>query len=128
MLLRLPRGLHYPITITKVLKKADSIVARDEPVFLYTYETTVREGSRDGEDRFVKKSFPAKFESSLEGQLKFWKVWEGDVLERPYAKPGSKSLKLPAADHVPELTLLRLRRNARIQSNLLECAPTAAET
>jgi RNA polymerase II subunit A C-terminal domain phosphatase len=83
MLLRLPRGLHYPITITKVLKAAGSNVVKQEPIFVYTYETTVREGSRDGEDKYVKKPFPAKFESSLEGQLKFWKVWEGDVLDQP---------------------------------------------
>jgi RNA polymerase II subunit A C-terminal domain phosphatase len=82
MLLRLPRGLHYPITITKILIEAGSGVAKHEPLFLYTYETTVREGSRDGEDKFVKKSFPAKFESGLEGQLRFWKVWEGDVLDQ----------------------------------------------
>lgn len=83
MLLRLPRGLHYPITVTKVLKKAGSIIVKHEPLFLYTYETTVREGSRNGEDKYVKKAFPAKFESGLEGQLKFWKVLEGDVLAQP---------------------------------------------
>lgn len=83
MLLRLPRGLHYPITITKVLKKAGSTVAKHEPIFQYTYETTVREGSRDGEEKLVKKSFPARFESGLEGQLKFWKIWEGDVFDQP---------------------------------------------
>lgn len=83
MLLRLPRGLHYPITITKVLKQAGSNVAKQEPVFLYTYETMVREGSRDGEDRYVKKAFASQFESGLEGQLKFWKVWEGDVIQQP---------------------------------------------
>ena len=84
MLLRLPRGLHYPITITKVLKEAGSNVAKYEPLFLYTYETTVREGSRDGDDKYVRKSFPAKFESSLEGQLKFWNVRKGNVIDRPY--------------------------------------------
>ena len=83
MLLRLSRGLHYPITVTKILKTAGSNVVKHEPVFVYTYETTVREGSRDGEDKYVKKSYPAKFESSLEGQLKFWQVREGDVLEKP---------------------------------------------
>jgi RNA polymerase II subunit A C-terminal domain phosphatase len=82
MLLRLPRGLHYPITITQIIKEAGSNVAKHEPLFLYSYETTVREGSRDGEDKFVKKSFPANFESGLEGQLKFWKVGEGDVLDQ----------------------------------------------
>lgn len=83
MLLRLPRGLHYPITVTKILKSTGSNVGKHEPVFVYTYETTVREGSRDGEDKYVKKAFPAKFESSLEGKLKDWKVWEGLVLEKP---------------------------------------------
>ena len=83
MLLKLPRSLHYPITITKLLKAPSSTVSKNEAVFLYTYETTVREGSRDGEDKFVKKSFPATFESGLEGQLKSWKVRAGDIVKEP---------------------------------------------
>jgi RNA polymerase II subunit A C-terminal domain phosphatase len=83
MLLRLPRGLHYPITVKEVLKWAGFGVVRDEPLFVYTYETTVREGSRDGEDRFVKKIFTAQFNSNLEGHLKCWMVWKGDVIYRP---------------------------------------------
>jgi RNA polymerase II subunit A C-terminal domain phosphatase len=84
MLLKLPRGLHYPITITKILKPAGSSIRKNEEIFLYNYETTVREGSRYGEDKDVTKSFSAKFESSLEGELEFWKVEEGDVIDKPY--------------------------------------------
>ena len=126
MLLRLPRGLHYPITITKVLKEAGSNVGKYEPLFLYTYETTVREGSRDGDDKYVRKSFPAKFESGLEGQLKFWNIWEGNVLDRPYVIRESKSTR--GTDYISGLISLKLRRNAHIQNNLLECVPTAERT
>lgn len=86
----------------------------------------MREGSRDGEDKFVKKSFAAKFESGLEGQLKFWKVCEGDVLDQPYGTLERK--RLLEADHVPGLTWPRLRKNAHIQSSLPECVQTAEKT
>ena len=82
MLLRLPNTLHYPITITKVVKQAGQPVERDEQIFLYSYTTTVTEGSRDGEDREVEKKLITHFASSLEGTLKYWKVWEGDVISQ----------------------------------------------
>jgi RNA polymerase II subunit A C-terminal domain phosphatase len=83
MLLRLPKNLHYPITVTKVVKPAQSQVARDDHLFLYSYTTTVTEGSRDGEEREVEKTFVAHFESSLDGVLQSWRVWEGDVITHP---------------------------------------------
>lgn len=83
MLLRLPKNLHYPVTITKVLKPAGEPVARNDHLFLYSYETTVTEGSRDGEEREVQKKFVTHFESSLDGTLRTWRVWEGDVIAHP---------------------------------------------
>ena len=137
MLLRLPRGLHYPITITKVLKKAGANVVKDEPIFLYTYETTVREGSRNGEDRYIKKLFAARFESGLEGQLRFWKVWEGDVLDQPYVYiyiyyhlPGraEKGVFDSWLIGCPGPMSPRSKRNAHTRSNLPACVPIAART
>ena len=83
MLLRLPNNLHYPITVTKVVKPVGDTVARGDHLFLYSYKTTVTEGSRDGEDKEVERTFVVHFESSLEGTLRSWRVWEGDVISKP---------------------------------------------
>jgi RNA polymerase II subunit A-like phosphatase len=83
MLLRLPKNLHYPITVTRVVKPAGNSVARNDHLFLYSYETTVTEGSRDGVEREVRKKFAAQFESSLDGTLRSWRIWEGDVIVHP---------------------------------------------
>jgi RNA polymerase II subunit A C-terminal domain phosphatase len=83
MLLRLPKNLHYPITVTKVVKPAGDSVARNDHLFLYSYETTVTEGSRDGVEKEVPKKFVAQFESSLDGMLRTWRIWEGDVIAHP---------------------------------------------
>lgn len=84
MLLRLPNNLHYPITVTKVEKRVGDKVERDDNLFLYTYTTKVTEGSRDGdEDEEVERTFPAYFQSTLDGNLTKWKIWTGDVLRGP---------------------------------------------
>ena len=83
MLLRLPNNLHYPITVTKVVKPVGQSVVRNDHLFLYTYTTTVTEGSRDGEEKQVQKKLVAQFQSSLEGKVKNWRVWEGDILPKP---------------------------------------------
>ena len=83
MLLRLPKNLHYPITVTKVLKPAGQPVARNDHLFLYSYETTVTEGSRDGVEKEVQKNFVSQFESGLDGTLRSWRIWEGDVIAHP---------------------------------------------
>jgi RNA polymerase II subunit A-like phosphatase len=83
MLLRLPKNLHYPITVTKVVKPAGEPVARSDHLFLYSYETTVTEGSRDGVEKEVRKRFMAQFESSLDGTLRTWRIWEGDIIAQP---------------------------------------------
>jgi len=84
MLLRLPRSLHYPITVTELLKRPSDNVNRDEPLFAYIYKTIVTEGSRDGSDTQVEKTFPTRFESSTEGELKSWMIAAGDVIAQPY--------------------------------------------
>ena len=83
MLLRLPKNLHYPITITKILKRAGEAVAKNDHLFRYTYTDKVIEGSRDGEETEVEREVPTQFESSLDGTLTSWRVWEGDVLAAP---------------------------------------------
>ena len=80
MHLRLPTSLHYPITITELLKQPNDNVERFAPLFSYFYKTTVDEGDREGNVFQVKKTFPATFESSIDGTLKQWKISEGAVI------------------------------------------------
>lgn len=84
MLLRLPHGLLYPITVTSLLKQHGDPVERDEALFWYVYQTTVTEGDGLGNKYEVKRSFPTKFESSVDGEIVQWKIKKGDVIEQPY--------------------------------------------
>lgn len=79
MLLRLPASLHYPITVTELLKQPNDNVERFAPLFSYYYETAVIEGDGLGNDYKVKKKFPTRFESTVEGTLTRWKI-EGNAV------------------------------------------------
>ena len=80
MLLRLPSGLHYPITVTELLKQPHDDVERFAPLFSYFYQTWVTEGDETGEDRQVRKTFPARYESNVDGVLRLWKINKGAVI------------------------------------------------
>ncbi|KAJ5648220.1 hypothetical protein N7490_004592 [Penicillium lividum] len=83
MLLRLPPSLHYPITITSLLKKPGDEVQRDEALFWYIYHSEVEEG--DGIGNIIKKQrkFPTRFESTVDGEIEGWKISKGDVIDGP---------------------------------------------
>ncbi|SLM41201.1 rna polymerase ii ctd phosphatase [Lasallia pustulata] len=80
MLLRLPRTLHYPITVTELLKQPNDNVERFAPLFNYSYKTTVTEGDNLGNEYQVEKTFPTRFESTVEGILKQWRIEKGAVI------------------------------------------------
>ena len=80
MLLRLPASLHYPITVTELLKQPNDNVERFAPLFSYFYKTTVTEGDELGNENQVEKTFPTRFESNIEGSLKSWKIKKGAVI------------------------------------------------
>ena len=83
MLLRLPRHVHYPVTVTALLKQPNDHVDRFEPLFSYSYKAKVTEGDELGNEYQVEKTFPTKFESNVEGTLKRWKIQEGTVITGP---------------------------------------------
>lgn len=82
MLIRSPPGLHYPITIDKLLTSRNDEVKRSSPLFSYTYETTVSEGDKYGEVKDVKKRFPARFDSIADGKVSQWFIRNGEVVHR----------------------------------------------
>ncbi|KAL5357735.1 hypothetical protein BJX96DRAFT_23750 [Aspergillus floccosus] len=83
MLLRLPPSLHYPITVTSLLKQHGDTVERDEALFWYVYETSVTEGDELGNKFVVKRKFPTKFESTVDGEVVQWKIAKGDIIDEP---------------------------------------------
>jgi RNA polymerase II subunit A-like phosphatase len=83
MLLRLPPSLHYPITVTSLLKQPGDAVERDEALFWYIYQTTVEEGDGLGNRVQVKRKFPTRFESTVDGEIVQWKIAKGDVINGP---------------------------------------------
>ncbi|KAI9790044.1 MAG: Carboxy-terminal domain (CTD) phosphatase [Piccolia ochrophora] len=84
MRLQLPRSLHYPITVTKLLKRPSDNVDRLEPLFEYSYETTVTEGDGMGGEVVRQRTFPSRYESPVEGVLEKWRVQDGTVIESHY--------------------------------------------
>ena len=80
MKLRLPPNIHYPITIDELLKQPNDDVERFAPLFSYFYKTTVTEGDNLGNEYQVEKTFPTRFESSVDGILKSWNVRKGSVI------------------------------------------------
>lgn len=83
MLLRLPTGLYYPITVTELLKRPGEPVQRNEALFAYVYRTKVTEGDGLGNKREILRTFPTRFESSVDGELVEWKVKKGDEISGP---------------------------------------------
>jgi RNA polymerase II subunit A-like phosphatase len=81
MLLRLPSGLHYPITVTSLLKQPGDPIERDEALFWYSYETMVTEGDEFGNRTDVLRKFPARYESTADGEIVQWKIRKGDVID-----------------------------------------------
>ncbi|KAL4810259.1 hypothetical protein BDV18DRAFT_130608 [Aspergillus unguis] len=83
MLLRLPPSLHYPITVTSLLKQPGDEVERDEALFWYVYQTTVTEGDGLGNKVDVKRKFPTRFESTVDGSIVQWRISKGDIIDEP---------------------------------------------
>jgi RNA polymerase II subunit A-like phosphatase len=83
MQLRLPPSLHYPITVTSLLKQEGDTVERDEAIFWYIYQTTVEEGDGLGNQVLVKRKFPTRFESPVDGTVVKWNIAKGDIIDEP---------------------------------------------
>ncbi|KAJ9611672.1 CTD phosphatase Fcp1 [Cladophialophora chaetospira] len=85
MLLRLPQNLHYPIKIAKIEKRVGDAVTHSDAVFLYSYTIKVKEEERNEVRKeedipWVEKTLHQHFNSTLEGTIKAWRVWEGDII------------------------------------------------
>ncbi|PIA96087.1 RNA polymerase II subunit A C-terminal domain phosphatase [Cercospora beticola] len=83
MRLYTPDSLLYPITVTKLLRKQGDSIEVNSPLFLYNYKSVVTEFDEDArEDVERERTWPATFESELEGTLESLNVKVGQVIER----------------------------------------------
>ena len=82
MLLLSPKDLHYPITVTELLKRPSDGIDKFAPLFSYYYKSTVTEWNRYGEEFEVEKSFPTRYESETDGTLREWRIRAGSVIAR----------------------------------------------
>ncbi|KAF2457598.1 hypothetical protein BDY21DRAFT_285752 [Lineolata rhizophorae] len=83
MLLRSPKNLHYPVTVTELLKQHNADVDKYAPLFSYFYKSTVTTGNDFGEWVEVEKTFPTVFESETDGKIVSWKIDAGAVISGP---------------------------------------------
>jgi RNA polymerase II subunit A-like phosphatase len=80
-----PNELRYPITVTKLLKKEGDDIKANEALFVYSYTSTVTEFDKDlREDVEKKRTWPANFESELEGKVSMLNVTVGQVIARRF--------------------------------------------
>ncbi|CAH0026071.1 unnamed protein product [Clonostachys rhizophaga] len=68
--------LHYPITITKLLKKPGDNIKKQETIIEYKF--TWRR--RVGEDNWTDETTYTEYDSPAEGTLKEWRIKEGMVI------------------------------------------------
>ncbi|KAI9754073.1 MAG: hypothetical protein M4579_004856 [Chaenotheca gracillima] len=80
MQLKLPSSLHYPITVTELLKQREDEVERLTPLFSYYYVTSVLESNDLGEKKEVEKTFPTRYESPVDGMIIKWNIKAGAVI------------------------------------------------
>jgi len=81
MIIKLPSSVRFPITITELLKEANTEVARLEPLLVYTYKTKVTVYPEYGVELLVEKELSSQFDAPIGGKLARWVVTIGTVVE-----------------------------------------------
>lgn len=84
MRLYTPNGLLYPVKVTRLLRQPGDEIEENAPLFDYEYKSKVLEGHINSkghlEDKLVERTWPATFESELEGSLTSLNLTVGQVL------------------------------------------------
>ncbi|RYP04873.1 hypothetical protein DL764_004196 [Monosporascus ibericus] len=81
--LRLGARLHYPITISKIIKNPGDLVKKQEGILQYTFKFERRIGDPElGNERISIETGVADFDCPTEGKLVKWLVKVGDVIQR----------------------------------------------
>jgi RNA polymerase II subunit A C-terminal domain phosphatase len=77
MLLRSSSELHYPVTVTELLRKPNDTVEKAVRIFRYNYTTKVPQGPERTE---VPKEYLASVESPIDGKVTKWFIKPGDII------------------------------------------------
>ncbi|KAI1826366.1 hypothetical protein F4861DRAFT_104316 [Xylaria intraflava] len=81
--LKLGQRLRYPITISKIFKKPGDSVVKKEPILQYTFKFERKVGDPAlNEERTIVENGIADWDSPTEGELKQWRVKEGQVINK----------------------------------------------
>lgn len=81
MIIKLPKSVRYPITISELLKKPNDDVPRLTPLLVYTYRTTITEYPEYGVEVQVEKVLSSQFDAPVGGKLEKWFVETGTVVD-----------------------------------------------
>lgn len=83
MRLYTPKNLLYPITVTKLLRQEGDDIPINAPLFTYEFKSVRSEYDKDKREEVeVVRTWPATFESELEGNLTSLNVKVGQVLNQ----------------------------------------------
>lgn len=84
MRIRLPPSLAYPITIRKIEKQTGEEIKPRDALFTYSYTTKVKQQERYSDEEVeVDKTFSSHYQSSIEGTITAWLVWQDDTITAP---------------------------------------------
>lgn len=84
MRLKLPASLHYPLTVRRIEKRVGDEINPRDLLFTYTYTVKVTQQEKySDEDIIVDKLLSSHFQSTIEGTIQTWLVWEGDIINGP---------------------------------------------
>jgi RNA polymerase II subunit A C-terminal domain phosphatase len=79
--LSLGHRIRYPITITKILKHKGDEVKKQEPLMRYSFKWMKKVGDAIRENEWEEEQTTiADWDSPTEGELKEWRIKEGDVI------------------------------------------------
>ncbi|KAF8250198.1 hypothetical protein K440DRAFT_619671 [Wilcoxina mikolae CBS 423.85] len=81
MIIKLPKSVRFPITITELLRQPNNDVARLDPLLVYTYKTMIKEYPEYGVEVEVEKELSSQFDAPVAGKLAKWLVKPGTVVE-----------------------------------------------
>lgn len=80
MIIKLPKSVRFPITVSELLKSTNDPVSRMDPLLVYTYRTTITEYPEYGVEVEVERELSSQFDAPIAGKLVTWKVKVGTVV------------------------------------------------
>jgi len=128
MIIKLPKSVRFPITITELLRHPNDDVARLDPLLVYTYKTKIMEYPEYGVEVEVEKELSSQFDAPVAGKLAKWLVKLGTVVENNRFVSGLYREKEGSLWLTGGLVLRssRLKSPAHMRFNSRDCVRCAA--